>query len=72
MLYKNNKNTEQKQEKRDLFNIFNIVDKCTKHWRLISYILSTIVLNIEYIYANVLFNGLFPYPNTFNKYSKRV
>ena len=71
-LYKDNKNTEQKQEKRDLFNIFNIVEQCTQHWRQISYVLSTIVLNIEYIFANVLFNGLFPCPNTFNKYRMHV
>ena len=70
--YKDNKNGEQKQEKRDLFNIFNIVEQCTQHWRRISYVLSTIVLNIEYIFANVLFNGLFPSPNTFNKYSIHV
>lgn len=67
--YKDNENGEQKQEKRDLFNIFNIVEQCTQHWRRISYVLSTIVLNIEYIFANMLFNGLFPCPNTYNKYS---
>ena len=39
---------------------------------LIYSILWSNVLNIEYIFANVLFNGLFPSPNTFNKYSMHV